>query len=512
MSLRLRLTFLAGSVLAITLVVYYVFTYILISRAIYGEIDQALEAQAGEVFRLLQTRPSPKGIEIWIPPQYSNVFAQSGNFVQFVGSGGKPIARSTSLGNEQLPSGNEILERARQDKPFIETVSTHGTLLRIYHHPYVAQGRLLGILQVARSLTDVETSLRELRLIMVVGGGLSIIGAMGLAYLVAHAGLFPLERLAQAAQLIGQTQDLSKRVPQAGANDEVGGLAKTFNTMLDRLQSSYARVAEALAAQRRLVADASHELRTPLTVIRGNVALLRDIPDLSEEERKAALDDIAYESERMSRLVSDMLTLARADAGQSVRRERVDLNAIAADVCRQAPYFNALVDVEMNAASEDVSVLGDPDLLRQLVLILVDNALKYTPAGGSVTVSTLSNARAVELVVQDTGIGMRQADIASAFDRFYQADRARRSGGFGLGLSIAKWIVEAHGANLDIKSAPDQGTTVKVTLPASMSVTGDQLAGATNSEETAETVGETTGANNARASQTASPPTGDKAS
>ena len=181
-------------------------------------------------------------------------------------------------------------------------------------------------------------------------------------------------------------------------------------------------------------------------------------------------------------------------------------------MCRQAPYFNALVDVEMNAASEDVSVLGDPDLLRQLVLILVDNALKYTPAGGTVTVSTLSNARAVELEVQDTGIGMRQADIASAFDRFYQADRARRSGGFGLGLSIAKWIVEAHGANLDIKSAPDQGTTVKVTLPASMSVTGDQLAGATNSEETAETIGETTGANTARASQTASPPTGDKAS
>lgn len=474
MSLRLRLTFLAGSVLAITLVVYYLFTYILISRAIYAEIDQALGTQAREILLFTQPRATTQGLQIELRPEYSDAFAHSGIFIQVVRSDGHPISRSPNLSDEQLPSGNEILERARQGEPFIATVPVRGTLLRIYHHPYVFQGRLISILQVARPLTDVETSLRELRVIILVGGGLSIIAAMGLAYLIAHAGLLPLERLALAAQVIGQTEDLSKRVPQAGARDEVGRLAETFNTMLDRLQSSYARIAEALAAQRRLVADASHELRTPLTVIRGNVALLRDIPDLSDEERKAALNDIAVESERMSRLVSDMLALARADAGQTVRRERVDLNAIAADVCRQAPYFNAMVEVQMNAASEDVSLLGDPDLLRQLVLILLDNALKYTPAGGSVSVSTATDAHAVFLTVQDTGIGMRKADIAGAFDRFYQADRTRHSGGFGLGLSIAKWIVEAHGASLDIKSAPDQGTTVTVRLPRSLTnVEGD---------------------------------------
>lgn len=465
MSLRLRLTFLAGSVLAITLVVYYVLTYILISRAIYGEIDQALEVQAREALLFTQTRPTSQGLQIVLRPQYSDAFAHSGTFVQVVGSDGSVFSRSTNLGDERLPSGKEVLERARQGQPFIETVTVRGTPLRIYHHPYVVQGRLLGMLQIARSLIDVETSLRELRIIILVGGGMSIVAAMGLAYLIAHAGLLPLERLAQAAQVIGQTQDLSKRVPQAGANDEVNRLAETFNTMLDRLQSSYARVAEALAAQRRLVADASHELRTPLTVVRGNVALLRDIPDLSEEERKSALNDIAVESERMSRLVSDMLALARADAGQTVRRERVDLNAIAADVCRQAPYFNAMVAVRLNATSEDVCVMGDPDLLRQLILILLDNALKYTPAGGAVTVSTESELRFVRLTVEDTGIGMRETDIANAFDRFYQADRTRHSGGFGLGLSIAKWIVEAHSADLDITSAPDRGTTVIVDLP-----------------------------------------------
>ena len=469
MSLRLRLTFLAGSVLAVTLVVYYAFTYILISRAIYAEIDQALESQVREVLLFTRTLPTQEGLKIELRPEYSDVFAHSGTFVQVVGSDGRVFSRSTNLSDEELPSGNEIVERARQGQPFIETVAVRGTSLRIYHHPFVVQGRLVALLQVARSLADVETGLRELRVIILVGGSVTVVAAMGLAFLIAHAGLLPLERLAQAAQLIGQTQDLSNRVPQAGANDEVGRLAVTFNTMLDRLQSSYARVAEALAAQRRLVADASHELRTPLTVIRGNVALLREIPDLSEEERTAALRDIAAESERMSRLVSDMLALARADAGQTVRRERVDLNAIAADVCRQAPYFNALVEVKLAAASEDVCVLGDPDLLRQLVLILVDNALKYTPAGGSVTVGTQSEMHAVRLIVQDTGIGMREADIANAFNRFYQADRARHSGGFGLGLSIAKWIVEAHGADLDIKSAPDQGTTVTVRLPRNFS-------------------------------------------
>ncbi len=475
MSLRLRLTFLAGSVLAITLVVYYVLTYILITRAIYGEIDQALETQSREALQFTQTRPTAQGLQIVLRPEFSDAFAHSGTFVQVVGSDGSVFSRSTNLSDEQLPSGHEILERARQGQPFIETVTVRGTPLRIYHQPYVVQGRLSAILQVARSLTDVETSLRQLRVIILVGGGMSIVAAMGLAYLIAHAGLLPLERLAQAAQVIGQTQDLSKRVPQAGANDEVNRLAETFNTMLDRLQSSYARVAEALAAQRRLVADASHELRTPLTVVRGNVALLRDIPDLSEEERKSALNDIAVESERMSRLVSDMLALARADAGQTMRRERVDLNAIAADVCRQAPYFNAMVAVQLNASDEDVCVLGDPDLLRQLILILLDNALKYTPAGGTVTVSTASELRLVRLTVNDTGIGMRETDIASAFDRFYQADRTRHSGGFGLGLSIAKWIVEAHNAELDITSAPEQGTTVMVKLPRNLAGLEDEL-------------------------------------
>ena len=470
MSLRLRLTFLAGSVLAITLVVYYLFTYILISRAIYAEIDQALNTHARDAVNHMETRSTPQGLQIGPRPEYSDAFAHSGTFVQVVGSDGRPFSRSPNLNDEELPSGPAVLERARQGEPFVETVLVRGTSLRIYHHPYVVQGRLVSMLQIARSLSDVEASLRQLRVIILVGGGMSIVAAMGLAYLIAHAGLLPLERLAQAAHVIGQTQDLSKRVPQAGAHDEVGRLAVTFNRMLDRLQSSYARVAEALAAQRRLVADASHELRTPLTVIRGNVALLRDIPDLSEADRMAALNDIDAESERMSRLVSDMLALARADAGETVRRERVDINAIAADVCRQAPYFNALVAVNVETTDNDVCVYGDPDLLRQLVLILLDNALKYTPAGGSVTVSTTGEDRSVYLVVQDTGIGMRQADLANAFDRFYQADRARQSGGFGLGLSIAKWIVEAHGAELDITSAPDEGTTVSVKLPRDTSV------------------------------------------
>ena len=503
MSLRLRLTFLAGSVLAIMLVVYYLFTYILISRAIFAEVDQALETQAREALLFTQTLPTERGLQIVLRPEYSDAFAHSGIFLQVVGSDGTVLSRSTNLGDEQLPSGNEVLERARGGRPFIETAAVHGTSLRIYHQPYVVQGRLRSMLQLARSLADVETSLRQLRLIIIVGGGLSIVGAMGLAYLVAHAGLLPLERLAQAAQVIGQTQDLSKRVPQAGANDEVGRLAETFNTMLDRLQSSYARVAEALAAQRRLVADASHELRTPLTVIRGNVGLLRDIPDLTESERKDALSDIAVESERMSRLVSDMLALARADAGQSLRLERVDLNAIAADVCRQAPYFNAMVAVRLNVTGEDVCLMGDPDLLRQLVLILLDNALKYTPAGGSVTVGTASELRGVRLIVKDTGIGMREADIGSAFDRLYQADRARHSGGFGLGLSIAKLIVEAHGASLDIKSAPDQGTTVTVRLPRNMPSLDEET------ESPSEAAGDPNGQSVAHAEHPAPPRTDD---
>ena len=253
----------------------------------------------------------------------------------------------------------------------------------------------------------------------------------------------------------------------------MGRLAATFNDMLDRLQSAYAalqsanrRLEAALESQRRFVADASHELRTPLTTVRGNASLLRRFDALSPEDRQDAVAQIGAEAERMSRLVNDLLMLARADAGQLLERKPVALAPLIDDVAHQARVLagGKLSVSVLRLGNVDAEVRGDADALRQLLLILVDNAIKYTPAGGSVTLGlrveqTGANQQTARITVIDTGAGIPREDLPHIFERFYRADRARRAGGTGLGLAIGKWIAEAHGGTISVESSPGAGST-----------------------------------------------------
>ncbi|MGH2371365.1 MAG: sensor histidine kinase, partial [Chloroflexota bacterium] len=378
------------------------------------------------------------------------------------------------------------LEAAISGRARIETVSVAGQDLRLYNGPLHLGNRIIGMLQVARPLEQTTAALVRLQLVLAGGALASVAICILLGLLIARAALRPIDRLTREAERLGQDQDFGARVPATSATrtDEVGRLAATFNGMLDRLQGAYAalqsangRLETTLESQRRFVADASHELRTPLTTVRGNASLLRRFDRLTPEDRTAAVEQIVAESERMSRLVNDLLTLARADAGHLLERKPVALGPLIDAVAHQG---RVLADgkVSMNVVRlADAEVLGDADALRQLLLILVDNAVKYTPPGGSVTLGLGTDASpgarvgdaigaTVRINVIDTGMGIPRADLLHIFDRFYRADRARRAGGTGLGLSIGKWIAEAHGGGIAVESAPGTGSIFTVTLPA----------------------------------------------
>jgi signal transduction histidine kinase len=286
--------------------------------------------------------------------------------------------------------------------------------------------------------------------------------AIGVAWLLSGLSLRPIERVTRAAREVGLSGRLDRRLAPVHSRDEIARLVDTFNHMMDRLEGAF-------TAQRRFVADASHELRTPLTTIRGNLELLRRTGAVQEPEMAEALDDVIGEAERMSRLVNGLLALARADAGHQLRRVPVRLDEMVTAVYREAQALSRGVSVHLGLLAE-AEVLGDTDALKQLLLILVDNGMKYTPPGGTVTLEVRREADEVTVVVRDTGQGISPEDLPHIFERFYRSSSARASGGTGLGLAIARWIVDEHGGRILVESKPDVGSSFIVSFPAVLAV------------------------------------------
>jgi two-component system, OmpR family, sensor kinase len=277
--------------------------------------------------------------------------------------------------------------------------------------------------------------------------------------LVAGRALQPVDSLTNTAAAIASSRRFDKRVPSVNRKDELGRMAATFNEMLDSLQEAY-------QSQQRFVADASHELRAPLTAIQANLNLLERQTEMAPAERVEALREADREAARLARLVADLLALARADAGVMLRRQPVELDRMLLDAVGEARHLAKSQTIEVREI-EPVQVCGDPDRLKQLVIILVDNALKYTPPTGIVTVGLQIIDQMARIRVQDNGVGIASNDLPHVFERFYRVDPARGHdpGGTGLGLPIAKWIVEQHRGAIAISSEPWEGTTVIVSLP-----------------------------------------------
>ena len=304
------------------------------------------------------------------------------------------------------------------------------------------------VLVTGEHLSEAQRGTAALLTYLLFTAFVTMLAGVAATWLAAGRALRPLKAMAAVAADVGQTRDLGSRLPAVRPRrDEVGRLTDAFNEMLGRLKT-------AQDSQRRFVADASHELRTPLTSIRGNAGLLLRDPAPAAEDAREAVVDIAAESERMSRLVEGLLTLARADAGHELRRSPLDLARVVEPVARRAGLASSV---------EPAPVSGDHDALTQLVWILADNARRH--GGGQATMWVQRRPQGgARLVVADDGPGIPPGEEERIFERFYQGDPVRSDGGTGLGLAIARWIVQQHGGRIWAGNAPSGGAVFMVEI------------------------------------------------
>ena len=449
MPLRVRLAAWNAIVIVGAMLLLGTLTYAVEERSLSEEIDESLRNQARNMAGVYQVRASlpPRARERVIPQP--SVFSAPTFHVQLVDPDGQIVERSSGLGNRRLPTNPASFEKAGNGGEVFETVTVDGQNVRLYTVAVIANDEFVGFLQVARSLELLEDALEFLARTLVLAGASLLAIALGVAWFLAGVSLRPIGRVTHAAHEVALSGRLDERLEPVKTRDEVARLAATFNHMLERLETAF-------AAQRRFVADASHELRTPLTTVLGNLQLLRRTGAVKEPEMQEALDDVIAEAERMSRLVHGLLALARADAGLALEKRLVSLDEIIVAVHREARAMARGADVHMGIV-EPLDVMGNPDALKQLLWIIVDNGMKYTPPDGSVTLRLEAEGDMGILTVTDTGVGIAEEDLPHIFERFYRSSTARASGGTGLGLAIARWIAEEHGAELSVSSVSGQG-------------------------------------------------------
>lgn len=465
MSIRLRLTLLYSAILALTLIAFSAILYTTQARHTLNIIKNDLVMNANRAIPLLvfgerswdRVPPSPR-----TPAGLEMGELRTRDTVRLLNADGTPFDLPLNQESEDLPLSTEGLEQLRSGKPWIEIAHGEEGRVLTYSLPVERDGEIIAIIQVGRSLADRDRSLQALGLNLTLGSLLTTAIAFGVGWLIAGVTLRPIHRITQTAMEIGQTRNFSSRVPHHGPNDELGRLARTFNGMLARLADAYQQVTHALQVQRDFVADVSHELRTPLTTIRGNLALLRREPPIPTAEQQDVLEDLIGESERLIRLVNDLLILARADAGRKLQCEPVILQPLVEDVCRQACLLDPDQTIEY-AEVTDVVAMADHDALKQVLLILLDNAIKY--AQGPIYVQVSEYDHQVTISVRDSGPGMPPELRERIFDRFYRGDASRSTPGFGLGLAIAKTLAEAQGGTLSVESEIGKGSTFMVCIP-----------------------------------------------
>jgi two-component system OmpR family sensor kinase len=469
-SLRLRLALWYGGMTGVVVVLVCLYSYAVHSRAHYDEMDRMLHSAAAHVAGELQDAA---------PPDFPAVFNASRHLsigLRLFDGEGHLVLQTPNARSLPEFEPNAVL-RDRRARPYpsvaalapaLHQVDSAGGVFGLIrdergHRWRVFLARIGGgerWLAAVQPLAALDASVRRFGQLMALMALIGAILTFAVGWLLAGRALHPVTVLTDEARTIAQSQAFTRRVPVEHPRDELGRLATTFNEMLESLETAY-------AAQQRFVSDASHELRAPLTVLQANLELLRRAPGLAPPERDQALAEAHVESERLARLVADLLALARADAGLQLRREPVELDRVLMDVLGHARHLAHGQRLEVGEL-EPIEVMGDADRLKQLILILVDNAIKYTPGAGRVALSLRRDVSTACLTVRDTGIGIAAEALPHVFERFYRADpaRSRDPGGTGLGLSIARWIATQHGGTIEIESVPARGTTVVVVLPA----------------------------------------------
>lgn len=449
MSLRLRMILATSLAVMAAVLAPSILMYVHLRGDLVAEVDRSLVQRAQGVVRGV----GPDGLHAPDADHQNDPsipepgLGETDAYLHVVSS--KGVATSLSGPSISIPVTPATLAVASGASPaFFSTVQVDNVSLRVYT---IRSGT--GAIQVARPLSEVQNTLKHigvlLAIVLLAGGILSAL----LAWLVSATALSPVRRLTRAAEEVARTRDLSVRI-RADRGDELGRLSASMNTMLDSLERS-------VAAQKQLVADASHELRTPLTSLRTNVEVLGEAEGIAPEERRKIVSDIVLQTEELAGLVSDLVELARGDSGSAVI-EPVDIELdrlAAAAVDRAQRHYPNLA---FNAKLEPLLVRGVPASLDRAVTNLIDNAAKFSPVGGTVTVEI--HGRTFSVV--DEGPGIPAADLPHVFDRFYRATSSRTVPGSGLGLAIVRQAAEAHGAHVVVDCPPAGGTRMRIVFPA----------------------------------------------
>lgn len=461
MPLRVRLTLWYGAALALILVVFAAVLYTVTARGLKDQVDHSLQEAGAVAVRAIEQR----GFGPFLPFEDFGAdfpeIALLDKFFQIFGPAGRVTIQSPNLRRQEIPLSRTALEAGLSGRATYESARFKGEAsIRLYSVPIIQEGTLINIVQVGTSLGPVEETLQRLLFLMLITLPAALAAALVGGWLLAGRALRPVEDITHAAQRIA-AGDLTQRLTVSQSADEIGRLAATFNDMIARLEASFQEV-------RRFTADASHELRTPLTVMKGEteLALRRARP---AEDYRLVLESSLEEIDRMTRIVDELLFLARADLGE-VKLESlpVRLDAIVEDIQRQATVLGQEPGVQVLVGTvEPVTVMGDELRLRELVLNLVDNAIKYSHSGGKVEMTLTREPNVARLSIADHGIGISPEGQTRIFDRFYRTDAARAHAkkGTGLGLSICKWIAESHRGRVEVQSAPGEGSKFTVVLP-----------------------------------------------
>ncbi len=452
MSLRDRLTLVQLILVGAILVFVSVIAYVAITVLLYNYVDDLLASTADQV--VAEIRVSSEG-ELGRLPELSLELTAT-VFVQVRDRADVLISASPGLSSMMEPLDRVGL---KMPYPVYRESTVNGTHLRVLTVPLVSGTRRIGTLQVASNLAVVDAARGDLFSVLAFMTMLSVIVAGLASRWTLGRELAPLRVITDAADQVNRADDLSRRIPYDGDPDnEIGQLVTAFNQTFERLEVLF-------TSQQRFIADVSHELRTPLTVIKGNVDLMRRMKSLDEE----SLTSIDQEASRMTRMVTDLLLLAKAEAGQlPLTKSNVELDALLLEVFQEMRVLAGnKVHIKVNEIDQ-IQLHADRDRLKQVLLNLIANAIQYTPQGGEVFLSLARVGEQARLIVRDTGPGIPSEDLPYIFERFYRAEKSRTraaTGGFGLGLSIAHWIVDQHGGRIEVRSQEGKGTTFAIWLP-----------------------------------------------
>jgi heavy metal sensor kinase len=451
MSLRLRLTLLYSLLMGGILLLFGAAAYLLVNNVLISQVDDMLEMTAYDFIKVARVNSLEK-----VKFESYPVEMDKEVHVQVWGLDNSLQDSFGALGQNGTAFDSGSL---RASQPSYRETIINNTPLRVLNVPLSYNGSRVAVMQVATPLTTVETARLYLVYVLLVLWFYGVIIAGFASWFTLGQTLEPLKSIVETAENINRADDLSRRIPLLGLEqDEIGSLVTTFNQTLERLEALF-------TSQQRFLADVSHELRTPLTVIKGNVDLMRRMKQLDDE----SLASIDQEAGRLTRLVGGLLMLAQAESGKlPLNFKPVELDILVTEVFQEMRVIAGnRVRVHLNEIDQ-MRVNGDRDRLKQVLINLVANAIQYTPQNGDVFLSLARVGDQARIICRDTGPGIPAEDLPHIFERFYRAEKSRTRGkstGFGLGLSITKWIVEHHNGRIEVESKEGRGTTFAIWLP-----------------------------------------------